>query len=379
MDAVSSGVNQTTRNQFPRGNDNEVIKIENAKLWFIGGHEMNRVSGIVKEGDFSIRMVIQTLSPALMTKCIVGDIQWPLTKDSPVLRVGARSFAFAMPGLLYGLQLSPNCHDEIFEMLESIFMTFACYQDVRMIFGSEDYPYFWPLSQWAIECLTQQFLKSVGTYWKRDENHFFNMKERVLRVQQMSFVVKLITKGLLTGKIDPTEHVEVKGKKQPQEVGDDDDDDIDLQASPTIFLFSDLVEALEESKVIMKGEYHLVAPYKPRWIPIPDIAFWNVNKKGLLMMLTTIKSAVYIDFEVPIRELLMPAVKMVEPGENAPTVAVVQEENKPQREIRFPILNNVAETSNQQSNNSFVEQPWVGLCSFGNAEVEAEARTYIAK
>ncbi|PIA48007.1 hypothetical protein AQUCO_01400534v1 [Aquilegia coerulea] len=363
-----SRVNQTVaRTRFPRGTNKELIKIENAKLWFIGGRDINRVIGIVKEGDFSIRMVVQTASPAMMTKCIVGDIEWPITRDSPVLRVGARSFVFAMPGLLYGLQLAPKCPEEIFEALERIFMRFCCYQNhVRKIFGAEDHPYFWPLSQWAIESITQPFLKRVGAFWKRDEGQIFNMNDRVLRIQQMSFVVKLITKGLLVGKINPTQHVEVIGREALN-----DGDEVDSRATPTMFLFSDLVEAMEESKVLMNMQYHLIAPYEPRWIPVPNIAFWNINKRGLLLMLSVIKSAVFLNFEVTMhaflgqnyQRFLVPAVRMVEPGENSATAAAQEEEERnrnPRREIRFPILNEVAETSNQESNNSLVEQLELG-------------------
>ncbi|KAF9605903.1 hypothetical protein IFM89_020782 [Coptis chinensis] len=134
MDAISSSnVSQTKgtkKNQRRRGDDTEIIKIENAKLWFMGGQAHNRIVGVVKEGDFMIRLVMQSLSPALMTICVVQKTEWPLTKDYLVMRVGFRSFAFAMPGLLYGLQLTPNCYDEIFETLERIFMRFGYYKDL---------------------------------------------------------------------------------------------------------------------------------------------------------------------------------------------------------------------------------------------------------
>ncbi|KAF5206711.1 hypothetical protein FRX31_003702 [Thalictrum thalictroides] len=391
MDAISSSSNvpprveQTaTRSQFRRGNDRELIKIENAKLWFIGGQELNRVVGIVKEGNFSVRMVIQSLSPALMTKCNVDDIEWPLTTDSPVLQIGARSFAFAMPGLLYGLQFAPN-HEEIFQTLERIFMRFGCYQDLtareygKKIFGPEDDPYFWPLSQLSIETISQTFLKRVGTYWRRDQTRVFNMNDRVLRVQYMSFVVKLITKGLLIGKIDPNEHVILTGKKWPPEAGDVVDE-IESRASPTIFLFSDLVEAFEESKVLMNMQYHLIAPYEPRWTPIPNFAFWNINKKCLLMMLTVIKSAVFLDIEVNIKAFLGQGCQklfvpftLVESGENGAATAAEatakeeeEEVKRPRREIRFPILDEVG-TSKQQGNKNLVQQ--IGLAS-ANLELQ---------
>lgn len=107
----------------------ESIKIAEAKLWFMSGLEYNRLSGVLKEGVFSVYEIIQYQSHAVLTKCMVENIEWPLTRDSTVLRVGKVSFAFSMPGLLYGLQLSQNCSREILDELERLFRMFTCYQD----------------------------------------------------------------------------------------------------------------------------------------------------------------------------------------------------------------------------------------------------------
>lgn len=88
----------------------------------------------VRLGQFMVKMMIQgmeTRPNILMCVCMVGDLQWPLAKDSPVIRVGHRSFAFAMPGLLYGVQFSPTCNFDLIHSLLPVFRKFGYYKDIN--------------------------------------------------------------------------------------------------------------------------------------------------------------------------------------------------------------------------------------------------------
>ena len=67
----------------------------------------------------------------MMITCTVGELQWPITKDAPVIRVHTRGFGFAMSGLLYGLQFSSSCQEAMMDTLETIFMKFADYKHLR--------------------------------------------------------------------------------------------------------------------------------------------------------------------------------------------------------------------------------------------------------
>lgn len=82
-------------------------------------------------GDFSVRIIRLSGNPVSMVTCMVGDHQWMLAKDSMVLRVAARSFVFALPGLLYGLALPcGELEKKQCRMLEEIFASFCAYQDL---------------------------------------------------------------------------------------------------------------------------------------------------------------------------------------------------------------------------------------------------------
>ncbi|OVA03312.1 hypothetical protein BVC80_8601g3 [Macleaya cordata] len=310
MDAESSSNVSQPRTEsvieYPRGTDSQVLRIKSSTtLWLMaaGNHHNNidRMVGIVRTGEFAFHIIIQTQSPILITICMVGDLQWPLTKDTPVLRVGLRSFAFATPGLLYGLRISDTCCEDVLETLERVLMRFGHYEDHSgrqsgiQFSIPEDDPDFWAASQFTIENITQPFLIRLGATDK-SPTCFDDTNERVLRVMRMSAVTKMITKGVLVGGIDPDEHIELFGPTSLSE--DEDVNDIESRASATIFVFSDIVEAIEASGIIVSGKYQSMPPYEPKWTPVPNITFWNISKAGLIRILQVMVASATMNIEV---------------------------------------------------------------------------------
>lgn len=82
-------------------------------------------------GSFSVNLITKATCPILATLCSAEGIQWPLTKDTVVIQMAKRTFAFALPGLLYGLQFPDLCPEEHINILERVFMKFGHFRDIN--------------------------------------------------------------------------------------------------------------------------------------------------------------------------------------------------------------------------------------------------------
>jgi len=81
-------------------------------------------------GNFVVNLYVQAITHIMMTTCCVGDFQWPVSRDSLVIRIGERSFAFVMLGLMYGLQLHEDCDEDTVDTLERVFIKFSDYANL---------------------------------------------------------------------------------------------------------------------------------------------------------------------------------------------------------------------------------------------------------
>lgn len=82
-------------------------------------------------GHFSVNLFMHITLPILATFCSVDGFQWPLAKDIVVVRMAKCTFAFALPGLLYGLQFPKCSPEELIDTLVKVFMHFGHYKDIN--------------------------------------------------------------------------------------------------------------------------------------------------------------------------------------------------------------------------------------------------------
>ncbi|XP_042495864.1 uncharacterized protein LOC122074937 isoform X2 [Macadamia integrifolia] len=280
---------------FPSGSESELLRIENVALWLMN-YEDFPVADVIRAGKFSLRVVVQSISPILISLCVVGDLQWPITKDAPVLRVGCRSFAFAMPGLLYGVQFPESCCLEQLQVLASLFEKFAHFEDHSMIatgieFSVPDFhPRFWAVSQPKIQRITVPQLNRIGTMVGKASTFLEGMNEGLMKVTRMSGVAKLITKGVLVGALNQ-DHIDIfDTRPRPDESKDPNSS----RAFPTIFMFSDVVEAVEVTGIFFSGNILSMPECHPTWNPVQGVKLWNINKKGLMLVLHALTSSAAI-------------------------------------------------------------------------------------
>ncbi|KAF8404536.1 hypothetical protein HHK36_009423 [Tetracentron sinense] len=281
---------------FPHGIEIEVMRIETAALSVMGYDEEHSWADVIRTGEFIIRVIKQSISPILITLCMVCELQWPVTRDSPILRVGSRSFAFAIPGLFYGLQFPNNSCEKVLRTLERLFMRLGHYENHSgrengIPFSvPENEPYFWSVSQWKMEEITNPLLSRIGAQPRRSSPTSINvMNDLLMKVLRMSAVTKLITKAVLVGGLD-SNHIDIF-HTMPSSPPCTNHNFVSPRAFATIFVFSDMVEAVEATRLIVSGNCRSLEPCHPTWTPLPGIKIWNINKKGLKLLLQPLVSS----------------------------------------------------------------------------------------
>ncbi|KAF7839739.1 hypothetical protein G2W53_008221 [Senna tora] len=134
-------------------------------------------------GVFVMNLFMQMASPITAASCTINEFQWPLTKDTLVIRIGKHTFVFCIPGVVFAFRF------------------------------------------------TAGLLKNCST-----------------RATHLSAATKIVTKSITSGTLLPA-HISIKGGG----TNDDDESRNPYSASPSIEVFTCLVDALEISWLMSGG------------------------------------------------------------------------------------------------------------------------------
>ncbi|CAK9213916.1 unnamed protein product [Sphagnum troendelagicum] len=119
---------EVINNPDPMGSEVELVKrVSGAQLFLVDVEE----SVLMQCGEFSLRLLKQTHSPLAAVLASVGEVQWPVGKDAPILKVWNRRYTFALPGLVYGLSFPDSTPPAVLQQLESVmdqYCTFEIHQ-----------------------------------------------------------------------------------------------------------------------------------------------------------------------------------------------------------------------------------------------------------
>lgn len=116
---------------FPHGSIVELFKFFASSIFLMICNEGQNENFLMSSGGFTVNLIIKAACPILATVCSVGNFQWPLTKDTVVIRIAKRTFAIAIPGLLYNLQFPNLCSKGDIDSLGTLFMRFCHYKDIN--------------------------------------------------------------------------------------------------------------------------------------------------------------------------------------------------------------------------------------------------------
>lgn len=229
------------------GSQRELINFSGARLYLIDGEE----SVLMTSGEFSLKLLKQTYSPLAVVVASVGEVQWPVGKDAPALKVWNRRYTFALPGLVYGLILPDTTPFSTLHHLETIlaeYTTFETHHEIANAVqfggnGGGDDPGFWTAVAPEVETLSSRVARNIdststvvassivmGGGWaasgieqgaalmRRREGRSESppisdggvsprMMKRMQQARRMSAVAKLMSRTLLKGAISATGHV----------------------------------------------------------------------------------------------------------------------------------------------------------------------------
>lgn len=322
------------------GCENELVRIRGAQLCLIDGKE----SVVLQSGDFALHVIKQNESSLAAALGLVGDLQWPLGRDSPVIMVGSKKFAFALPGLLYGLILPGNTPLEAEQSLEALLQHYAAFETHLEVsdHGETGWPlqikqepadYWTAVAPQVVKVMAQKLNATWAPTWtfsegwcpgsaatsptgvtdeddnsaprapatagNKDHTISPRMLNRVQRARRMSAVSKLLSKTLLRGAINANRHVigQATGASLPPPPPD-----ITLAS---VDAFTKVVEAVETAgrslfeladfKSHSKVE-PLTCSFPPRqFAAFPD-SLWTLNTCGLRLLLraTAVSAVIHV-------------------------------------------------------------------------------------
>ncbi|CAL9136038.1 unnamed protein product [Musa textilis] len=252
-------VGRTT--EYRKGADTELLALHSgsAELLLLCGERFDAVQAF-RTGRLSLHMIRAKGNPVCMVSCIVGDHQWMLAKDSLVLRVDPRKYVFAMPGFCYGLALPGSGSDHECRTLEEILARFCAYRDLEAEEGADIWAHAYDemTKLTTIDTATGGARRpSTATGIASSESEKWKKIQRAVRTSAM---VKLLSRSLLTGALDPRKH-------------------LDLTAGnnlPSMRVIGDLADVIETGR-------------RPPAVDGRN-SFWYVNGEGIRLLLAILSA-----------------------------------------------------------------------------------------
>eukprot|EP01018_Ginkgo_biloba_P008902 Gb_15332 [translate_table: standard] len=209
MGGESSSSTVESRLDVVSGSENELLRIRGAHLCLLDWKE----SVIIQSGDFAFHISKQIKSPFAAVVALVGDLHWPVGKDSPTLNVAANKYTFALPGLVYGLVLPCNAPVEAVQSLEGLLHQYSTFeQHPEVSAGINDSQ---ALSYWTAVAPEQTGSTSGKITVGSHSDVSPRMMNRIQQARRMSAVAKLLCKTLVRGAINAKTHVVPRGLAEP--------------------------------------------------------------------------------------------------------------------------------------------------------------------
>ncbi|XP_010937495.1 uncharacterized protein [Elaeis guineensis] len=277
-------VGRTT--EYRMGTDTRLLTIDHGPTeLFVLCTERFEAAPAFRSGDFSMHMIRVKGNPMAMVICMVGDHQWMLAKDSLVLHVEARMFVFVLPGFLYGLTLPTTASDHESRIVEEIFKRFCAYRDLSANedcesggdSNSETDP--WARAYSKMEKLTSRktVIAAANSAKTPPETTAGvssadpNTRRKLQRAVRTSAVVKLLSRALLAGALDPTKHLHLVAATAAGGA-----------ALPTMWALADLLDAVEAGKQRIEA-----LPLGQRG-PQGSSGWWTLNREGARRLLEVV-------------------------------------------------------------------------------------------
>ncbi|KAF7839659.1 uncharacterized protein G2W53_008141 [Senna tora] len=214
---------------FPNGSiKTELFRYPTATALLLD-YELVQSVKLLSTRVFIMNLFMQMVSPIITTTCTINEFQWPLTKDTPVIRIGKHTFVFCIPGVVFTFQFT-GVTEEVNFMQEiiGVFMNYGQYKEHGVGIDEEN-PLFWSVAQPLAESKAHDMLLRLGHQPGRSCFSLLCHNSCSTRATRLSAATKIITKAITSGTLLPA-HISIKGGG----TNDDDESQNPYSASPSI-------------------------------------------------------------------------------------------------------------------------------------------------
>ncbi|KAF7839802.1 uncharacterized protein G2W53_008284 [Senna tora] len=279
--------------QFPNGKTTELFHYRIAAIMSMGYEKRQSVT-LLALGGFFVNVVVQQVNPLLkITVCSINQFQWPLTKDTPIIRMGQRTFFFAFPGLLYALQFPRVCGPTIVAYLVRLFKIFSYYQDFADVSTagsvasypcSDNEPSLWNIVRPLAEPMAHEILLLFGHRPGLSRFYVSNHNSSYTRAIRLSATTRTIMEAFVSGSLTLSCITIQDSYNEPP----------CIPAHASITVFTCLVDALEASTLVSHGfkTIPLLDSCNNACYPSPGFRVWRLNDVGVINFLRGLDATV---------------------------------------------------------------------------------------
>ncbi|GJN34151.1 hypothetical protein PR202_gb22794 [Eleusine coracana subsp. coracana] len=212
--------------EFRTGMDTELLAVDGVSgpavsLYVLCGDRFDAAQ-LFRSGGLSVHMVRVEGHPVSMASCTVGDHQWMLARDALVARVAARAFVFELPGFFYAVVVPPDAAggaDRKCATMVDIFSRFSAFHDLTNTTTTEaddeeagdlnlnqQHADPWVRAHARIQRLKRAISPARQATAGDAPADRARQMERAVRT---SAVVKLLSRSLLAGVLQPSRHLTI--------------------------------------------------------------------------------------------------------------------------------------------------------------------------
>uniref|UniRef100_A0A804MN06 Uncharacterized protein n=1 Tax=Zea mays TaxID=4577 RepID=A0A804MN06_MAIZE len=317
--------------EYRTGMQTELLSIDappSVSLFVLCGDRFE-AAHLFRSGALSLHMARVEGVPVSMATCAVGDHHWMLARDALVARIDARAFVFELPGFFYAVVVPPGAAaDRKCATMADIFSRFCAYHDLAtaadgtssmFMAGDRYFGLYMPsmrtshsfsCARWCsstpdgnelageavstnpwvrahavIQRLKRHASPAAGRQATADDASPSSDRARQMeRAVRTSAVVKLLTRSLLAGVLQPGRHLTITtggGGGGAANAGTSSRPST-TAALPSKSAVSDLLDAIETNRAVPRCDTRRASGGGLGW--------WSLNVEGVMLLLRVVQA-----------------------------------------------------------------------------------------
>ncbi|KAF0913195.1 hypothetical protein E2562_020359 [Oryza meyeriana var. granulata] len=284
--------------EYRMGRETQLLAAEGSPVsLFVLCGDRFEAARLFRSGGLSVHMARVEGHPVSMASCSVGDHQWMLARDALVARLDARVFVFEMPGFFYAVVVPPDgggAAERKCATLAEIFSRFCSYHGLSTTQQGEDeaadlnqHSNPWVRAHARIQRLKRPASPPVGQPTADEPAEravAVGLASQLERAVRTSAVVKLLSRSLLAGALQPARHLTITLAGASSNNAGTSAGASAAAALPSKAVVSDLLEAIETSRTSPRREARRAGGGGggPGW--------WCLNVEGVMLLLRVIQA-----------------------------------------------------------------------------------------